>query len=56
MLDIRWMASSLRSYKAVWQSYSALHKHFQTKACDVTCDSKDKNFLVMPKSWNIKYS
>ena len=28
VLDVHWVASSFRSAKTVWQSYTALHQHF----------------------------
>ena len=41
-LGVRWVASSLRTVKAVWQSYAALHKHFCNKAEDTRCDSRER--------------
>lgn len=34
VLDVRWVASSCRTVRAVWQSYSALHAHFSSKCKD----------------------
>jgi hypothetical protein len=42
MLDTRWVASSVRTVKAVWDSYPALHKHFVTAAQDPLRDAKEK--------------
>ncbi len=42
VLGVRWVASSLRTVQAVWQSYAALHKHFSDKADDTSCDSRER--------------
>lgn len=42
MLDTRWVASSVRTVKAVWESYPALRKHFVTAAQDHRRDAKEK--------------
>lgn len=36
ILDVRWVASSYRTVRAVWRSYEALHCHFQKKASNFT--------------------
>ena len=43
LLDTRWVASSNRTLKAVWQSYSALHAHFLSASEDKSRDSKDRS-------------
>ena len=40
VLDVRWSASSFRTVKAVWNSYSALHKHFENASEDTSRVSK----------------
>jgi len=40
MLDVRWVASSFRAVKAVWDSYAALHRSFTTAAADMSKSSK----------------
>lgn len=42
LLDTRWVASSYRTLKAVWQSYSALSNHFQYASNDMKRDTKDR--------------
>ena len=42
VLDVRWVASSCRTVKAVWTSYEALYKHFASKVDDRTLDSREK--------------
>jgi hypothetical protein len=42
VLDVRWVASSCRTVRAVWRSYEALHSHFSSKVTDNTLDSKEK--------------
>jgi hypothetical protein len=42
VLDVRWVASSNRSVKAVWKSYEALHKHFISIASSRDSKAKDK--------------
>lgn len=42
VLDVRWVASSYRSVKAVWRSYKALHTHFCNKATNVNADGQEK--------------
>lgn len=42
MLDTRWVASSVRTVRAVWQSFAALHKHFVCASQDTFRDSKER--------------
>ncbi len=42
VLDVRWVASSNRSVKAVWKSYAALYKHFVSIASSPHSKAKDK--------------
>ena len=42
VLDVRWVASSFRTVKAVWVSFEALVLHFQNSADDTTRDGKEK--------------
>ena len=42
VLDVRWVASSLRTVLAVWTNYPALYKHFADAANDVKLNSKEK--------------
>lgn len=39
---MRWVASSERTVKAVWESYKALQAHFSSAASDVTRDSTER--------------
>ncbi len=39
VLDVRWIASSLRTVRAVWSSFPALQSHFMTAGRDGTRDS-----------------
>ena len=39
ILDVRWVASSERSVKAVWTGYSTLHRHFSEATGDTSRDS-----------------
>ncbi|XP_014353043.1 E3 SUMO-protein ligase KIAA1586-like [Latimeria chalumnae] len=43
VLNVRWVASSFRTVRAVWKSFRALCKHFQTAAGDTKCDGRDCN-------------
>lgn len=43
ILDVRWVASSCRTVRAVWKSYAALHSHFVQKASDMSNDSKERS-------------
>ena len=40
MLDVRWVASSFRAVKAVWDGYAALYRTFSTAADDPSRTSK----------------
>ena len=40
ILDVRWVASSCHSVKAVWQSYPALFLHFSEKAQAASTDAR----------------
>src|SRR6218665_2031868 len=52
VLDVRWVASSCRTVRAVWKSYAALHSHFVQKASDMSNDSKERSkFLGMAKKF-----
>lgn len=42
ILGVRWVASSRRTVKAVWKSYSALLAHFTSKTTDMHLDSKER--------------
>jgi hypothetical protein len=42
VLDTRWVASSLRTVQAVWQSYPALFSHFTKASLDVQRDDRDR--------------
>jgi hypothetical protein len=44
MLDTRWIASSVRTIRAVWQNYAALHAHFvrASEAQNSGRDSKER--------------
>lgn len=42
VLNVRWVASSCRTVKAVWESYLALYTHFQQKSGDKSLDSKER--------------
>ena len=42
MLGTRWEASSYRTLKAVWQSYSAWSNHFQSASNDKKRDTKKR--------------
>ncbi|XP_069494929.1 E3 SUMO-protein ligase KIAA1586-like [Ambystoma mexicanum] len=43
ILDIRWVASSERSVKAVWNNYKALNKHFGESSCDTARSETERN-------------
>ena len=43
VLNVRWVASSLRTIKAVWIQYPALYKHFSDSANDKSRSTKDKS-------------
>jgi len=40
VLDVRWVASRLRTVLAVWTNHPALYKHFADAANDVKLNSK----------------
>ncbi|KAJ4921106.1 hypothetical protein JOQ06_022696, partial [Pogonophryne albipinna] len=42
VLSIRWVASSERSVRAVWENYRVLHDHFTNAANDTSRDSRDR--------------
>ena len=42
VLDTRWLASSVRTVKAVWERYPALYRHFQTALSDSVRDSRER--------------
>ncbi len=42
VLDVRWVASSSRTVRAVWTCYPALHTHFVQSAGNYTLDSKER--------------
>lgn len=43
ILNTRWVASSLRSVKAVWRNYEALFKHFHESSLDKFRTTKEKS-------------
>ena len=40
VLDTRWVASSVRTIRAVWETFPGLHKHFVTYASDPLRDGR----------------
>ncbi|XP_036066733.1 E3 SUMO-protein ligase KIAA1586-like [Oryzias melastigma] len=42
VLSVRWVASSERTVKAVWDSYQPLQIHFKAAAADTTRDSRER--------------
>ncbi|KAK0142792.1 E3 SUMO-protein ligase KIAA1586 [Merluccius polli] len=42
ILDVRWVASSFRTVRAVWTSLGALVQHFKNACCDETRSTKDR--------------
>jgi len=42
ILDVRWVASSFRAVKAVWNSYAVLHSNSSQSAADTTIGSKSR--------------
>ena len=42
VLDTRWVASSVRTVKAVWESYLALYQHFKNASADNQRDSRER--------------
>ena len=56
VFDVRWVASSSRTVKAVWKSYEALYNHFAGKVTESQTDSKDKDkFAGMKKKLENPY-
>jgi len=50
IFDVRWVASSSRTVKAVWKSYEALYNHFSGKLTETKIDPKEKaKFAGMKK-------
>jgi len=50
VFDVRWVASSCRTVKAIWKSYKAFHTHFTNKMDDAHVDAKGKSkFAGMKK-------
>lgn len=43
VLDTRWVASSMRTVRAVWQSYAALYQHFVSASKDPKRDSRERS-------------
>ncbi|XP_060781081.1 E3 SUMO-protein ligase KIAA1586-like [Neoarius graeffei] len=48
VLDVRWAASSFRTIKTVWSSYTALHQHFRAAAMDGTREDNEKAMYSGP--------
>ena len=42
ILSTRWVASSYRTIKAVWQQYHALHRHFSNASVDPKRSSTER--------------
>lgn len=42
VLSVRWVASSERTVKAVWENYPALQVHFTSAAADTSRDSRER--------------
>jgi len=42
VLDTRWVASSLRTVRAIWHSYAALYNHFLSASKDTKRDCKER--------------
>jgi len=42
IFDVRWVASSFRTVKALWQNFEALYKHFDDASADETRASKKR--------------
>lgn len=42
ILDVRWVASSFRTVRAVWTSLEALVQHFKNACCDETRSTKER--------------
>ncbi|XP_060867447.1 E3 SUMO-protein ligase KIAA1586-like [Metopolophium dirhodum] len=43
IFTIRWVASSIRTVRAVWNNYVALHKYFQESSIDNKRDGKERS-------------
>jgi len=43
VLDTRWVASSVRTVRAVWESYPALHKHFRDASSDSERSARERS-------------
>ena len=43
VLDTRWVASSLRTVRAVYESFPALHSHFQAASTDALRDGRERS-------------
>jgi hypothetical protein len=42
VLGVRWVASSYRTIRALWNSFEALCKHFESSSVDMARDSRDR--------------
>jgi len=42
IFTIRWVASSFRTVRAVWNNFAIVHKHFLEAALDNTRDTKER--------------
>jgi len=42
IFDVRWVASSFRSVRAVWRNFPALHDHFRNASLDLTRTSTER--------------
>jgi len=42
VLDVRWVASSLRAVKVVWKMFEALCNHFSSASSDINRDGKTR--------------
>ena len=42
VLDTRWVASSARTVRAVWESFPALYSHFKSASTDVLRDDRER--------------
>lgn len=51
MFTIRWVASSEKTIKAVWNNYTTLHEHFSKASTDRSKNSKDRSkYLGLKKT------
>lgn len=46
VLSVRWVASSERTVKAVWENYQALQVHFTSAAADTSSDSRESKIQI----------